>query len=124
MHEVSVISGIIDAILEELGGYDIEEVEEVVLIVGEMTRLGEEQLCFAYDIMSRDTLLEGSTLTIVHEILRVKCTSCGREGGVDYISDEFAHDKIPILKCPDCGAAVDILEGKSCLVKTLKVIER
>lgn len=44
MHEVSVMSSIIEAVLKELNKYDIESVEEVYLTVGEMTYLGSEQL--------------------------------------------------------------------------------
>ena len=43
MHEVSVMSSIIDSVLEELKGYQVERVEEVDLTIGALTFLGEEQ---------------------------------------------------------------------------------
>ena len=39
MHEVSVMSGILDAVMAELAKHDVEKVEEVYLVVGEMTYL-------------------------------------------------------------------------------------
>ena len=81
MHEVSVVSDIVSAILRELENYNVEKVEEVVLVVGEMTSLGQEQLEFAYEIVTKDTKLEGSKLVIENEKIRVRCESCGYEGG-------------------------------------------
>ena len=60
MHEVSVVSDIVSAILRELEKYNVVKVEEVILVVGEMTSLGHEQLEFAYEIVTKGTLLEGS----------------------------------------------------------------
>ena len=37
MHEVSVVSDIVSAILRELENYNVEKVEEVILVVGEMS---------------------------------------------------------------------------------------
>ena len=57
MHEVSVMSGIVESVLKELEKHDVLRVEEVLLTLGELTFLGEEQLQFAYEIITRDTLL-------------------------------------------------------------------
>lgn len=67
MHEVSVMSGIIDAVMAELAKHDVEKVEEVDLVVGELTYLGKDQLSFAYEIMTRETILEGSSLVFEDE---------------------------------------------------------
>ena len=50
MHEVSVMSSIIEQVLNELDKHEVERVEEVELVVGELTFLGHEQLLFAYEI--------------------------------------------------------------------------
>ena len=56
MHEVSVVSNMVDAILKELENYDVEKVEEVNVLIGDLTSLGAEQLEFAYEIVTRGTL--------------------------------------------------------------------
>ena len=58
VHEVSVISGIVNAVLEELEKYDVIKVSAVDILIGDMTMLGDEQLTFAYEVVTRDTLLE------------------------------------------------------------------
>ena len=124
MHEVSVMSGIIDAVMAELAKHDVEKVEEVNLVVGEMTYLGKDQLTFAYEIMTRDTPLEGSTLVFEDEKAEVSCPSCGFQGPAEYYVDESFHNNIPKLSCPKCGAGVKVTKGKSCRISSIKVVEK
>jgi hydrogenase nickel incorporation protein HypA/HybF len=124
MHEVSVMASIIEAVLAELQKYDVERVEEVDMVVGELTFLGPEQLEFAYSILIKNTILEGSDLVISTEKVQVRCAACGYEGGVEYIDGGSDHYVIPDLSCPKCGGRVEIIKGKSCSVNSLKVVER
>ena len=96
MHEVSVVSDIVSAILKELENYNVERVEEVVLVVGDMTSLGDEQLEFAYEIVTKETKLEGSKLIIEHEKIRVKCKECDYEGEVRMLESDYGEHTIPI----------------------------
>ncbi|MBC7107718.1 MAG: hydrogenase maturation nickel metallochaperone HypA [Methanomassiliicoccales archaeon] len=124
MHEVSVMSDIINAVLGQLGHYEIEKVEEVVLVVGELTFLGEEQLRFAFEILSKGTILEGAELIIETEKAILRCPSCGFEGPPEHIGDGTFHFSIPILSCPKCGNQADIIKGKCCGVTSVKVVEK
>ena len=123
MHEVSVMSSIIEQVLKELEKYEVERVEEVELVIGELTFLGQEQLMFAYEIMSRDTLLKDSELKIVTEGIEVECPSCGYRGQTDYLEGEEYHMSIPVLHCPKCGGKVIVVKGKRCGVTSIKVVE-
>ena len=124
MHEVSVMSGIIDAVMAELAKHDVEKVEEVLLVVGELTYLGKEQLSFAYEIMTRETVLEGSDLVFEDEKTEVSCPSCGFKGAAEYYVDEAFHNNIPKLLCPQCASGVKVTKGKSCRISSIKVVER
>jgi len=124
MHEISMMASIVEEVLLELEKYRVEKIEEVILSVGEMTFLGHEQLRFAFEVISRDTILEGATLTIEKEELEVRCPSCGYSGPVEYLEKEEYHYVIPILHCPRCGGQVEIFKGKRCAVTSLKVVER
>lgn len=123
MHEVSVVSDIVKAILNELEKYNATVVEEVTLRIGEMTNLGTEQMEFAYEIVTRGTILEGSKLIIENEEVQVHCNKCGWEGGVEYIEDDMdTGHRIPILKCGNCGGPVKVISGQSCCVKNLRIV--
>lgn len=118
------MSGIVEAVLKELDKYEVERVEEVFLTIGELTNLGSEQLTFAYDIITKGTILEGSSLIIDHESIQVVCGACGYRGGVDRLQNDEYHNSIPILSCPKCQKAVQIVAGKSCTVKSMNVVEK
>jgi len=124
MHEVSVMADLMAAIKKELEGYDVQSVKEVTLIVGKLTNLGTEQLEFAYEVMSRNSILEGSKLVIQEEEIEIQCRNCGYEGPVDKMDfGEEAHNQIPILSCPKCGSAVTITAGRTCCIRSLDIEE-
>jgi hydrogenase nickel incorporation protein HypA/HybF len=122
MHEVSVMSGIVESVLKELEKHDVLRVEEVVLTLGELTFLGEEQLQFAYEIITRDTLLNGSKLVIEPEETELLCLSCGFQGKADKLGEEY-HMSMPSLVCPKCRGKVKVLKGQSCRVTSMKVVQ-
>ncbi len=124
MHEVSIITSILESVLEELKKYEIERVEEIVLLVGDLTFLGDEQLTFAYEVLTKGTILEGSKLTIEKEPIMVECSECMYEGEVDYLKDESYRNLVPIISCPKCGKKVEVTKGRSCMVRSAKVVER
>ena len=128
MHEVSVVSDLVSAILRELEKYNVEKVEEVTLVIGDMTTLGEEQMEFAYEIVTKDTKLEGSKLAIEHEHIRILCETCGYEGGVQMLESDYGEHTIPVLSCPECQkkglvGKIKVIEGQSCMVKNMKIVE-
>jgi hydrogenase nickel incorporation protein HypA/HybF len=122
MHEVSVMSGIVESVLKELEKHQVIRVEEVQLTLGELTYLGEEQLQFAYEIITRDTPLEGSKLVIEPEDTELQCVSCGYQGPADKLGAEY-HMSMPSLVCPKCKGKVRVLKGQSCRVTSLKVVQ-
>ena len=123
MHEVAVISNIVDAILSKLEEYDVVKVEGVNLIIGDLTSLGFEQLEFAYEIVTRGTILEGAELNIEREEVQVKCHNCGYAGPPDNFDSDLIDHTIPILACPKCGGGVEITAGEACGVKDIEIQE-
>ncbi|MCL1811543.1 MAG: hydrogenase/urease maturation nickel metallochaperone HypA [Methanomassiliicoccaceae archaeon] len=118
------MADLIAAINKELERYNVVSVKEVTLVVGRLTNLGAEQIEFAYEIMSKNSILEGSKLVIEEEDVKVSCGKCGYEGPVKNMElGEDSHYQIPILSCPECGGAVTILAGMSCCVRTLEIEE-
>lgn len=122
MHEVSVVSSMVDAILKELENYDVEKVEAVNVLIGDLTSLGAEQLEFAYEIVTRGTLLEGSKFNIEREEVRVRCKECGYEGPADSLESDYLDHSIPVIACPKCGGGVDITAGQACRVRDLDIV--
>ncbi len=124
MHEVSVVTSLVDAVIGELDRYDVEKVNSVTVIIGDLTNLGEEQMKFAYEVVTRDTILEGSEFIVEHEPIELACKSCGFEGPAKVLSDpDFEMHSIPVLACPECGGPVTVTKGQTCAVKCMDIEE-
>lgn len=122
MHEATVIANVVDAVLEELKKYDVKSVHAVTLTVGDLTQLGTEQMEFAYEVITKGTILDGSVLVIEPEHITLSCKQCGYEGPANTIDfgDSTEHN-IPVLSCPRCGGPVEILKGQACCVKNMDI---
>ncbi len=120
MHEFSTMQQIVYAIIEEARRYKAKEVSRVILQIGELTFLGEEQLKFAFDILKEDTIMENAELVIEKIKAEVRC-ECGYQGGIEYGLKEEFHLMFPILKCPRCGKEVEIIRGRECLIKSVEM---
>ena len=121
MHEFSGMTKIVDSVLEEAKKRDAQKVEQVELEVGEFTMLGQEQLKFAYEVLSKDSILKGSKLEIRSIKGRIKCDSCGYEGDVK-VAEDAPHRSVPILECPKCHSAAKIVEGRECVVRNIRMV--
>ena len=120
MHEFSTMEGIVSAIREEGKKHNAKAITKVWLEIGELTFLGEEQLRFAFEVLTKDTEMEGAELVIEKVAPKVRC-KCGYEGNVNYDEKEEFHIQFPILKCPLCGSDVEITSGRECLIKNIEI---
>ena len=121
MHEFSVMTQIVDSVLAEAKRRDGLKIEQVELEVGEFTMLGLEQLRFAYEVLSKDSILQGSVLEIRTIKGKIKCPSCGYEGSVQ-VAEDTPHRSVPILECPKCKSAAKIVDGRECVVRNIRMV--
>jgi hydrogenase nickel incorporation protein HypA/HybF len=118
MHEFSTMSQIVRTVLDEAARHRAQTITRVVLELGELTFLGEEQLRFAFEVLSKGTILEGASLVLETKAVKVQCP-CGYTGTVNYEEREEFHLTIPLLKCPRCSEEVRIIQGRECIIKNL-----
>ncbi len=124
MHEVSVVTSMVDAVIDELSKYKLEKVNSVTVMIGALTNLGDEQMSFAYEIVTRGTILEGSELIIEHIPVEAQCESCGYIGPVRILADpDYETHSIPVLSCPECGGPIRVVKGMECTVKCMDIEE-
>ena len=50
--------------------------------------------------------------------MRDRVEQRAREGGLEIVPDEVPAGKR--LQCPDCGKAVEVVEGQECAIKSVK----
>ena len=103
MHEVSLIQSINEAVMAEMPKHNITKIESITLRIGEMRQVIPDTLIFAFEILSKDTPLEGAKLIVENVPTRGRCKKCGHDFAVD---DWFRT-------CSKCGGGdIEIISGK------------
>ena len=121
MHELSMANGIVETVLKEAKKRDASSVVEVRLVVGRFTMLGLEQLRYCYKLLTKNTSLEHSRLRIEREEGRIRCDSCGFEGPIQLKERLEYHLVFPTLECPECRKAVEMVSGRGCYIKSVRL---
>ena len=124
MHEFSMATQIVENVLEEAKRHDAKKVAEVHLVIGKMTFLGVDQVRFSYGILVNDTIMEDSKLIIKEQDGVIECPSCGFKGAVPIEDDPAYHVPVPSLRCPKCGEAAKIVEGKECTIASIRLLKQ
>ncbi len=111
MHEYSLMEDVVESVtqnLEKQGVTAPGAVKEMVLRVGALDIHSEESFKQAFEMISRDTILNGTRLTLDIIPARIECRKCGYGGEC---RDELdGHDPTPVAECPQCGS-VSMVQG-------------
>jgi hydrogenase nickel incorporation protein HypA/HybF len=94
MHELSIVSSIVETVTESLNAYPGARVLEVRLRVGALASVIPESLEFCYGIASEGTPLEGSRLVVNLLPVVVHCAACGQDAELEGVQS---------FRCPRCG---------------------
>jgi hydrogenase nickel incorporation protein HypA/HybF len=114
-------NSIIETVLFEANRRNAKSVLEVHLVVGRYTMLGLDQLRYCYKLLTKDTPLERSRLRIEYEEGGVRCGRCGFEGPIQLREEPQYHLVLPTLECPRCKGAVELVAGRSCYIKSVRL---
>jgi len=118
LHELSIMSQVIQSVLGEAGKRNAAYVKEITLEVGELTFLGTDQLEFGFEALKGEGPLRNAKLVIVERKAEIDCP-CGYRGGVDYSRTPLFHQIFPVIECPECGGVPSITGGRDCIVRNI-----
>ena len=119
MHEFSVMTQIVEAVLQEIKNHNVKSVSEVHLEIGELTFLGHEQMNFTYQVLTEKNILKDSKIIINEKKAKIKCKKCDYNGKIEYDYDKSFHFSLPRFTCPKCKGTVEIVEGKECIISRI-----
>ena len=124
MHEFSLMTELISTVLDEMKRHNMTKVEKVYLEIGTLTFAGEDQMRWAYEVLTRDNILKHSELIIEKKEPKVSCSACGYGGDIEYeqmgeANDLILHMMIPRFTCPKCKGPISIIEGRDCIVRNI-----
>lgn len=115
MHELSIVSSIVDSVTETLVAYPGARVKEVRLRVGALASVIEDSLQFCYEIATNDTPLEGSALVVKVLPVRMHCDRC---------AEDVEIASLQSFRCPQCGEPLtDMRQGRELEIDSIEIDE-
>jgi hydrogenase nickel incorporation protein HypA/HybF len=113
MHELSIVSSVVDTVMDSLEKYPGARVTEVRLRVGALASVVEDSLQFCYGIATEGTPLEGSRLVVNTFSVTVHCDACGAIGPIENLQS---------FRCPSCGEpAGDVRYGRELEIEAIEI---
>ncbi|MFH1155899.1 MAG: hydrogenase maturation nickel metallochaperone HypA [Pseudomonadota bacterium] len=115
MHEMGVAQQMADIALAAIPG-DVKNprVVRLNLRIGKLAAVVKDSLTFCFEIIAKDTPLEGAALVIEDVPVRLRCRECRHEWEVDG----------PVFRCPGCqDSAVDLVSGRELEITSLELAE-
>jgi hydrogenase nickel incorporation protein HypA/HybF len=113
VHELSIARSIVEIASAVAREAKAERVIAVRVRVGVLSAVAPQALSFSYDVVVRDTRLEGSQLIVELVPAIVGCSACGRDS-------ELAD--LTRIACAECGAStVEIRAGRELDVESIEV---
>ncbi|HEV2446714.1 MAG TPA: hydrogenase maturation nickel metallochaperone HypA, partial [Candidatus Sulfopaludibacter sp.] len=94
MHELSIVSSIVDSVIESLAAYPGTRVREVRLRVGALAAVVEDSLQFCFGIATDGTPLAGSRLIVKILPVILHCEPCAADVELPGLQS---------FRCPRCG---------------------
>lgn len=115
MHELSIVSSIVDSVIQSLEKYPGARVKEVRLNVGALAAVVEDSLQFCYGIATEDTPLEGSRLVVKILPVVVHCEACAADEPIESLQS---------FRCPRCEEpAGDVRQGRELEIESIEIEE-
>ena len=103
MHEFSICQVLVKAILSELEKLDPPNPKllKASVVIGRLRQIIPETLQFAYETLTRETVIAGSEIEVIIAPILAKCPKCGWKGEI----------KENNFQCVKCGSGEIRLSG-------------
>ena len=113
MHEMSLVSGILDIAGREAAAAGAKVINAVEVEVGLLAGVEIDSLRFCFEVARQGTPGAADARLVIHEVPgRGACVKCGAESEVD----DF------VALCPGCGEGLmDITKGREMRVVSINV---
>jgi len=115
MHELSIVSSIVDTVTESLAAYPGAQVLEVRLRVGALASVVVESLEFCWGIAAEGTAMEGSKLVVNVLPVVMRSVPCGADVELEGVQS---------FRCPKCGEPCsDLRQGRELEIESFEIEE-
>ena len=113
MHELSIVTSVVDTVTESLAAYPGARVKEVRLRVGALASVVRESLEFCYGVATDGTALEGSLLVVNELPVVMHCVPCDADVTLEGVQS---------FRCPQCGEPCsDMRQGRELEIEAIEI---
>jgi len=121
MHDITMARSIVQTVLEAAQARQATAVQEIELVIGELTMLSPDQVEFWVRELLNGTIGQGAEVKVAVRGPEVRCAKCGYEGAVAVSDDPIYHLMAFTPACPECGAAdLEIIAGNECMIRNIR----
>lgn len=114
MHELSIMSNILDIVVDYAGRNGAKKVSKINLVVGDLSDLIPEWMQTYFDFVSKDTIADKAELVVNRVPAVLKCKGCSFEFTLNKENWQFS--------CPKCAASdVELLSGREFTVESIEI---
>lgn len=112
MHELSVTENVLDIAVKHASKAGAARVTLVNITIGQLSSIVDDSVQFYWDLITENTLCEGSKLIFFRIPAKFQCSSCNFEYG---LSSESAV-------CPNCGSILNkVISGEEFFVDSIEI---
>jgi hydrogenase nickel incorporation protein HypA/HybF len=101
LHELGVTQNLLDLALRHANDAQAVHINQLNLVVGQLSSLVDDSIQFYWDIISAGTIAQGATLNFKRISATLRCTACGH--GFPLQREDYL--------CPQCGSDRVIVAG-------------
>jgi hydrogenase nickel incorporation protein HypA/HybF len=110
VHELSICSSIADIATRHAAGRTVVAIN---MRIGQLRQVVPDTLVYCWGLVSADTALAGSRISVEPVPARVRCRSC------EQVTDVGA---LPVFACGGCGGVdVEVVSGEEFLITSLEL---
>jgi hydrogenase nickel incorporation protein HypA/HybF len=112
MHELAVTQSILDISLRHAKEANAKRITDINLIIGQFSSIVDDSVQFYWEIISRDTIAQGSSLHFERVLAEITCNDCGHT----------FHPAEKTFECPSCSSfSVRVTKGEEFRVESIDV---
>ena len=112
MHELSICGSIADIVTRHAAGRPVKVIN---VRMGQLRQVVPETLVYCWELVSAETPLAGSRVSVETVPARISCRSCG------HVTEVGA---VPVFVCGGCGGFdAEVVSGEEFLITSLELDE-
>lgn len=116
MHELAITQSIIKIAIDTAERANARAINEIDLVIGDLSSIVDDSVQFYFDILSKETLAAGAKLNFRREPALSFCLDCGQSTPVKPPVDPL---------CPHCGShRVQVSGGRDFRMESIDIETR